>query len=132
MTTAEVPVTPLAKPRWPKWVFRVTTTITAVLLFDQAIFAGQFLSGVYGALSDHRTGSTIVAIAAALVFISAILLRWPGRGPIWPVIVCIVDFGLIALQITAGYHRWLGLHIPLGVLLIAFSIGLALRAWRKP
>jgi hypothetical protein len=131
MATAAAPVSSPFRPRWPVWGFRLTTTVSAILLFDESIFAGQFLSGVYGALSDHRTVSTVAGIAAAAVFVSAILLRWPGRGPIWPALVCLINFGLIALQITAGYHRWLALHVPLGVLLIVFSIGLAVRAWRK-
>lgn len=117
-------------PRWPLWVFRGTTALAAIMLFDQSVFAGQFLSGTYDALLIHRENATFAGISVVVSSIGAVLLRWPGRGPWWPIVACFGLFGLIALQIIIGFARILALHLPLGVLIILLATGLAVWAWR--
>lgn len=54
---------------WVYWPFRVVVSAAGVLLFNQAVFAGQFLSGTFGAVHTHRENATvagIVVLAAAL------------------------------------------------------------------
>lgn len=116
--------------RWPLWVFRGTATLAAIMLFDQSVFAGQFLSGTYDALLVHRENATFAGISVVVSSIGAVLLRWPGRGPWWPIAACFGLFGLIALQIIIGFARILALHLPLGVLIILLATGLAVWAWR--
>jgi hypothetical protein len=38
-------------------------TLAALMLFDQAVFAGQFLSGTFGAVHTHRENATYAGIA---------------------------------------------------------------------
>lgn len=116
--------------RWAHWPFRILTTVAAVLLFDQAVFAGQFLSGTYPALHTHRANATYAGLTVLAAGLSAILVRWPGRGPWWPMPASAVLFGLIALQIELGFSRGLTIHVPLGVLIIGLGALLAGWAWR--
>jgi hypothetical protein len=115
--------------RWPRWVFRITSTIAAIMLFDQAVFAGQFLGGTYDSLHVHRENATYAGIAVLVSLAAAILLRWPGRGPWWPILACVGIFGLIGLQIVLGFARALTLHVPLGVAIIMIAVALAVWAW---
>ena len=55
-----------AAPGWPRWVFRICMTVAAVLLVNQAVYAGQFLAGTYGALHLHRENATYAGIAVAI------------------------------------------------------------------
>jgi hypothetical protein len=128
-----------APPRawiWP-WVwplaylpFRLLVSAAAVLLFDQAVFAGQFLSGTFGALHTHRENATVAGLVVVGAALAAIPIRWPGHGPIWPLFACVGLFGLIALQITLGFRRELTVHVPLGVSIIVLASLLAIWAWK--
>lgn len=100
------------------------------MLFNQAVFAGQFLAGNYGALLTHRENATFAGISVMVSAIGAVLLRWPGRGPWWPIAACLGLFGLIGLQIAIGFARILAVHIPLGVTIILLAIAIATWAWR--
>lgn len=130
-TTSEAP-TGAPAPRWPRWLFRVASAIAAVLLFDQAIYAGQFLDGTYGSLHVHRENATNAGISVLVLLVAAVLLRWPGRGPWWPIAACVGIFGLIGLQIALGFARAISLHVPLGVAIIVLTVALAVSAWRRP
>jgi heme A synthase len=105
-------------------------SVAGVLLFDQAVFAGQFLSGTFGALHTHRENATFAGITVALTSVAAIPIRWPGRGPLWPVFACLGLFGLVAVQIALGFGRVLAIHIPLGVSIIVLASWLVYWAWR--
>jgi hypothetical protein len=115
---------------WAWWPMRVIAAIQAVVIFDQAVFAGQFLAGEFGALARHGENATNAGVATIAMVVAAVLLRWPGGGPIWPLPVCAGLFGLIALQIVLGYARVLSVHVPLGVAIIAASLFVLVRAWR--
>lgn len=118
-------------PRWPIWVFRITSTVAAMMLFDQAVFAGQFLDGTYGSLHMHRENATYAGIFVLISAVAAVLVRWPGRGPWWPILASVGIFGLIALQIVLGFARAISLHVPLGVTIILLAVALAVWAWRR-
>ena len=117
--------------RWPRWLFRATTTVSAILLFDQAVFAGQFLAGTYDSLHVHRENATFAGISVLVSTVAAVLVRWPGRGPWWPILACIGIFALIALQIMLGFARIVTLHVPLGVATIGVAAALAVWAWGR-
>lgn len=116
--------------RWTYLPFRVIVTAAALLLFDQAVFAGQFLAGTFGSLQTHRENATVAGIVTLGAAIAAVPVRWPGKGPIWPIFACLGLFGVIALQIALGFARILAVHVPLGVSIILLTTLLAIRAWR--
>ena len=115
---------------WFVWPFRLGASLAAVLLCDQAVFAGQFLSGTFGSLHTHRENATVAGVSVLVTAVFAALLRWPGRGPIWPLFACLGLFAAIAAQIAAGFARVLALHVPLGVLIIMVGVHLAVWSWR--
>jgi heme A synthase len=112
------------------WPFRVVVSAAGVLLFNQAVFAGQFLSGTFGAVHTHRENATFAGIAVLAAALAAVPIRWPGRGPSWPIFACLGLFGLIALQMMLGFARVLTVHVPLGVAIIALAVLLVIWAWR--
>ena len=124
------PVTTPAGLRWPRWVLRVTSTVSAIMLFDQAVFAGQFLSGTYDALEVHRENATYAGISVLVSAVAGVLARWPGRGPWWPIAAHVGVFGLVAAQIVLGFARAITLHVPLGVATILLAAALAAWSWR--
>jgi hypothetical protein len=130
-TTADATTGRPPAPRWPHLVFRITSTVATVMLFDQAVFAGQFLSGDYDSLHVHRENATFAGIAVLVSAVAAVLLRWPGRGPWWPILGCVGLFGLIGIQIVLGFARAISVHIPLGVTIILLATGLTVWAWRR-
>jgi hypothetical protein len=119
-----------APPQWSYLPFQIAITAAGVMLFDQAVFAGQFLAGTFGALHTHRENATFAGIAVLIAAACAVLVRWPGRGPLWPALACLGLFALIALQIVLGFTRLLALHIPLGVTIILLALLLVTWAWQ--
>ncbi|QCO98449.1 hypothetical protein FCN77_13055 [Arthrobacter sp. 24S4-2] len=109
----------------------MTSTAAAVMLFDQAVFAGQFLSGSYDSLHLHRENATFAGVSVLISAVAAVLLRWPGRGPWWPIVACVGTFGLIGLQIVLGFTRVISVHVPLGVAILMTATALAVWAWRR-
>ena len=116
---------------WHYWPYRIAMSVAAVLLFNQAVFAGQFLGGSYPSLATHRENATYAGIAVVVAALAAIPIRWPGRGPWWPLAATFGLFGLIALQIVLGFLRLLEIHIPLGVSIIVLAVLLVCWAWRS-
>jgi hypothetical protein len=133
--TTQPPATPGQRDgsrlRWPWWVFRTCISISTILVFGQAILAGQILSGVGGALFTHRENATYAGVSVIISTIAALLLRWPGRGPWQPIVACLALFALIALQIRLGFLGLLAWHVPLGVLIITLTTVLAFWTWRS-
>jgi hypothetical protein len=116
--------------RWPIRLYRLTVTAAAVLAFNQAVFAGQFLSGTYPALRMHRDMSNVTFGVVAVGVVAAILLRRFGSGPRWPVPACVALLALTALQALFGYWLVLTVHIPLGVAVIVLLVALTAAAWK--
>ena len=116
--------------QWTRWPVRIASSLAALLLFDQAVFAGQFLAGTFPALQTHRDNATYAGVAVVIAAVAAALVRWPGRGPIWPMLAFLGLFGLIAVQIAIGFLRLLAVHIPLGVTIILAGVLLAAWSWR--
>jgi hypothetical protein len=115
---------------WPWTVFRICCTVSTVLIFNQAVFAGQFLGGSFGALHTHRENATVAGIAVLLTAVAALLVRLVGGGPWWPTLASLGLFALIAAQITLGFARALTIHVPLGVVIIALTAMLTRWSWR--
>ncbi len=117
--------------RWAAWAFRVPITVAAVLLFNQAVTAGQFMSGTYESLSFHAIGASIAEGVVGLAVVGAGLARFRGRYPLWPAGVTALLFVAINGQQFAGEQRALAVHVPLGVSIIVVVIGLTVWAWRE-
>jgi hypothetical protein len=116
--------------RWTLVLFRAVVTCEAALALGQAVLAGSFLSGHYGALDLHALNATATGLTAVAQIVAALLLWRPGGGPGWPALACVVLFGAEAGQIAMGYARVLALHIPLGVAIIACTFLMLAWAWR--
>ncbi|MDI1466058.1 hypothetical protein QEZ54_34290 [Catellatospora sp. KI3] len=117
-------------PRWVVWPFRLLITLAAILLLLQAVLAGQFLSGVYASLAAHAANAPLAGFTVLLAAVAAVLLRWPGRGPWWPMPAAFGLFLLTGFQIGMGYARLLAVHIPLGVSVIMLAGFLTGWSWR--
>ncbi|HEV3355455.1 MAG TPA: hypothetical protein VG247_01610 [Pseudonocardiaceae bacterium] len=116
---------------WHYWPYRIVLSIAAVLLFDQAVFAGQFIAGGYSSLATHRENATYAGIALLVAALAAVPIRWPGRGPWWPVAATFGLFLLVAGQIVLGFTRVVAVHVPLGVTIIVLVALLVFWAWRR-
>jgi nicotinamide riboside transporter PnuC len=127
MSTHDEAVLPV--PKWPRWLLRISLTVTAVLLFAQSISAGLFLTEVRAAFPVHREMATAAAIAVVLSIVAAILCVRLRRDVRWPIAATIGMLGLMSLQAFAGFRSLTALHVPLGVFTITLAIVFAGWAW---
>ncbi|MEV4257836.1 hypothetical protein AB0J52_32140 [Spirillospora sp. NPDC049652] len=110
--------------RWTVLLFRVAAVLQALLILLQAILAGRFLSGGYGALSMH-SANAMFTILVGMVTVAAALLLWrPGGGPARPVGPAAVMLVLEIVQMFIGYGRVLAVHVPLGTALLVGAVTL--------
>jgi hypothetical protein len=118
-------------PRWPYVLFRGTTASLGALSVAQAAFAGSFLNGHYDLLRAHLVtaiGMVAIALAQAVV---AVFLRRAG-APASVLLLSLVFPVLLAGQGGLGIGRVLGLHVPIGALVVVGLLRLAAWAWRTP
>ncbi|MEU6012169.1 hypothetical protein [Streptomyces sp. NPDC047453] len=121
---------PRRHPAWARGALRAVTTVHVATLFTQAVLAGRFLSGDYDMLTAHAVNANVI-VAVGLVQVVVAVLYWrPGRGPGWPAAVSAVLLVAEAGQAVLGYQRTLGVHVPLGVTLIAAGLLLLVQVWR--
>lgn len=123
-----------ARRRGPTYVLVLTVALahTAAALL-QPVLAGSYLSGDVDAIQVHSGVGTLLLPLLAMAQVVAAALFWrPGRGPGWPVLLCVAIFFAEGLQIGMGYSRSLAVHIPLGAGIVATSVVLAawLLRWR--
>ena len=105
---------------WPWWLFRVTLCVQALDSLAQAVLAGRFLSGDFAMLTAHELNATRGVVIVAFVQIVVAVLAWRlGGGPGWLVWAVVIVFVATVGQIALGFTRVLGLHVPLGVSIIA-------------
>lgn len=120
--------------RWDRWAvraFRIPITAAAVMLFNQSLQAGEFMSGKFEFLEFHRLGATVSEYLILLALIGAVWARIRGRYSLWPAGVTVLLFVAIQVQEWAGESRVLSVHIPLGVSIIVTVILLTVWAWRE-
>ena len=101
------------------------------MLFNQAILAGQFMSGTFEALEFHALGATVSEVVVALAIVPAGWARFRRRYPLWPAVVTVLLLVAINVQEFVGEERILTVHVPLGVTIIVAVIGLTVWAWRE-
>ncbi|UNT00801.1 hypothetical protein MMF93_33175 [Streptomyces tubbatahanensis] len=112
------------------WLYAGVMYVVAVVYCLQAVLAGQFLSGVYGALSWHQYGATFSDVLLFCGVVVGVLLRWRGRGRVWPLWVAVGLLVANQVQNAAGAGRLVSLHVPLGVAMIVVAVLVALRVHR--
>jgi hypothetical protein len=109
----------------------VVLRLLAVLVFAQAVFAGQFLDGNEGWRDWHATNGMLVLPLLALVEVVLAVLVWrSGGGPGW---VALASVGLLlAIFVQAGMGRngQLAVHVPLGVAILGL-LGMLLGGTRN-
>ncbi|MGH3705207.1 MAG: hypothetical protein ACRDT9_11305 [Agromyces sp.] len=116
--------------RWPMLFLRISLTVTAILMFGQAVLAGLFMGGQPSAFALHREMATVAGIALIVSIVAAILARRLGRAPRWPIWATVVLLGLMSLLAFAGFRSLTALHVPLAVIVILLAASLAAWAWR--
>lgn len=111
-------------------LLRVVVTVHALAVFAQPVLAGQFLSGNFDMVAVHGGVAILIQLFGVLQLPAAVLLRWPGRGPLWPIGASVLLVLAEALQIGFGYARLLNLHVPLGVSIVSGMLLLLIWVWR--
>jgi hypothetical protein len=113
-----------------RWLLRAVVTAHLADVFAQPVMAGRFMSGDYDLLAVHRANAISAAVVGFTQLAVAFLYWRVVRGPGWPALVCLGLSAAEGLQIYLGFNRILGLHVPLGVAIIAISAVLAAVVWR--
>lgn len=109
---------------------RIIITLNVVGLFLQAVFAGRFLSGDFGMLNAHQHNALFGVLPLALVQVVVAVLYWAaGGGRGWPALASLALLVADAVQMILGFARQIGVHIPLGVLIIALGALLLVWVW---
>ncbi|MBZ5608645.1 MAG: hypothetical protein LAP38_10325 [Acidobacteriia bacterium] len=109
---------------------RIVLVAHALGVLTQAIFAGQFLSGIESPVVFHEwTAWLIVSLSALQVVLAVVMARF--GGPLWLVIASLFILIAEGLQTGTGYGRFLGVHVPLGAFVFGAVVWLATWAFRK-
>jgi len=102
---------------------RIVFVLHLLAVVTQAVLAGQFLSGADGLVVVHEsTGWAVVALGLVQVILAVVV-----RARVAIILPSALIFLGEVLQVGTGYLRFLGVHVPLGVL-IAGGLA-ALAAW---
>ena len=117
--------------RGPVRAYRILITLAALVLFNQAVLAGQFMSGTFESLEFHRFGASVADGIVLFALVAAGLARYRRVYSWWPVGLTGLLFVAMQGQEFAGEERILTVHIPLGVFLIMSVSWLAVWAWRE-
>ena len=109
---------------------RILVLLHLLAIFTQAVLAGQFLSGADGAVLFHESaGWTVASIGLAQVICTVVMK--PPRASLTLILSSALIFLAEALQVGTGYLRFLGVHIPLAVLIAGGVAAQAVRVFRS-
>ena len=106
-------------------------SLTTVLVFGQAVLAGQRLAGVdvvdiHEMISHVLFGlSLVLAVVAVIAWRRGQLARWIG------LVGAPGLFILMTAQAFAGYMRLFEVHVPLGAGLFGLALVVTVGAWPK-
>ena len=98
--------------------FRALITVNAMLLLVQPVLIGLFRSGGDEAkLHAHEIVGSAVGATGIFAVVASILVwriaKWPATAVLWCILLLVAE----VVQLSLGYDRHLGIHVPLGVLL---------------
>lgn len=96
----------------------VTCLLQVFCVFLQAVLAGSFLSGIDASVRMHEIGGWVTFSVAVL---QVVLLALPAarRFGIWLLVSSVGNAAGELLQLGTGYGRFMGVHIPLAVLIVS-------------
>jgi hypothetical protein len=106
-------------------VLRVFVGVLTLLVFIQAILAGQFIGGNSAGLDWHRVNGLVILLVAAAQLVPAIWL-WRRNGPAWPAITTALLLVAVVIQLFLGFGNEVSAHVPLGVAIFGFAMRLAI------
>ncbi|WP_440066570.1 hypothetical protein [Streptosporangium sp. OZ121] len=121
---------PARVPAWIVWSLRVTATLHLVTVLGQAVIAGMFVTGKVDLLAHHNLGAMVTTALVGLQLIAAITLWRPGRGPLWPLGVSVLQLVLVNAQIVLGQERMVAAHIPLAMVVFGLAVWMTAWTWR--
>ncbi|OLT11068.1 hypothetical protein BJF78_27825 [Pseudonocardia sp. CNS-139] len=127
--TLAPPVAPVRGPRASLWTLRITLTAFTAAVLAQPVLAGLFLDGDVDAITAHGLNATFLNLGTLVLVGVTPAYAFGGRGARWPVLASVVLFLAVTLQAVAGYARWLWLHVPLGVGIVAGCVLLTIWVW---
>ena len=107
----------------------------ALAVAAQPLLAGAYLNGHLDAIGIHAGVASAVVLLALIQLVLTLLYRLVGGGPWWPCCASLAILVLEVVQVTMGYQRQLGIHIPLGVTVVGGVIAMFavfLRTGRAP
>lgn len=130
--TSAPPVPPVGlprrRPRW-RWPLRIAAGLLALLGCAQPLLIGLFLGGDFDKLTAHAAVGGIFTGLSFILFLASVPGWRPGGLPGWVVAASAAVWVGSIVQIAAGYQRDLGVHVPLGVTLVAAAVAVAVRSW---
>lgn len=121
----------LRRPRTTLLLLRIVVALHAVAVIAQPVLIGQYLDGDFDTLALHATNANIVFGLCFVQLVVAVLYWRPGGGRGWPALVTAVLFLAEGGQVGVGYARELGIHIPLGVLIVSTTVVLTVWVFRS-
>jgi hypothetical protein len=114
------------------FVLRLVLICHSLTAFAQSVFAGQFLSGLDGPVRVHElTGWIDLAISALQIVVVSTLMR-SAKTSLWLLFGSVFLFLGEGLQIGSGYARFLNVHVPLGVMIVAAVSWQTISVFLKP
>ncbi len=116
--------------RWPPVLCRVTTAALALLGVAQTVVAGSFLSGHYDALRIHLVLAMVMVGVSVAQAVGVVQLHLSG-GPRSVLVAGLLLLLLLAGQIALGMARVVGVHTPIGVLVVVVIVQLTAAVWRR-
>lgn len=127
-TASQRPPGPPAVFTASRWLLRIMLTLTALGILAQPVSIGQYLQGRFAMLNVHSSVATGVIIASFFAGCAAVFYAIVG-GRVWVGIAVPVLGFLIELQVGMGYAHQLGIHVPLGVAIVAAAIIVGVWVW---
>jgi hypothetical protein len=122
-------------PGWAAWPLRILVLLIAVVVFLQPLLAGLYVMGNPGMRGVHLViGHALLPFLVLLTLVAALAVWRPGRGPAWPIWMCVGLFFLFQIQsivaAAATHARWLlAIHLPLGALIFAVMVVAVYLTW---
>ena len=111
------------------WLLRLAVTAHLVAVLAQPILAGRYLTGDVDAITAHGAVGTALAALDLLVIAAAAVYVVGGHGALWVLPAAVLLFLAVGLQIGMGYARQLGVHVPLGVVVVTASVLFTAWVW---
>lgn len=97
---------------------RSIVCVNLLAIFLQAIYAGQFLSGMEAPVRFHEWSAwAILGLTVLQLLISVFYWRLNREYGLWMALSTAGVFLAEGLQVGTGYGRFPAVHVPLGVLI---------------